>query len=186
TAEALAWATHAAEFARSSRDAGSVMMSLTHCGLGLGAAGRYDEATKVFEEVRQFGKKYGVLPLLARATSMSAGFHLSVFDFEGAEALQSEARELAASVNFDPTVVSASIDLILIQARRYEAERAEKLLHETATRMETTRGWHEWLWKLRMTQARAELALARGDFEAAVAEAQDGCALSRSRRRPKY
>jgi hypothetical protein len=47
-------------------------------------------------------------------------------------------------------------------------------------------GWHEWLWKLRMTQARAELALARGDFEAAIVESGHGSALSRSKRRPKY
>jgi tetratricopeptide (TPR) repeat protein len=162
------------------------MYSLTHCGLSLGAAGRYDEATKIFEEVRQLGKKYGMLGLLARATSMSVGFHLNVCDFEGAEALVSEARELAANVNFAPTLVSAGIDLILIHARRHEPERAEKLLLETATRMENTPGWHEWLWKLRLTQARAELALARGDFEAAVVEARHGSALSRSRRRPKY
>jgi tetratricopeptide (TPR) repeat protein len=186
TGEALALATQVAEFARSSRDAGSIMYSLTHCGLSLGAAGRYDEATKVFEEVRELGKKYGVLPLLARATSMSTGFHLSVFDFDGAEALGSEARELAASVNFDPTLVSAGIDLILIHARRRQPERAEKLLHEITTIMKNVRGWHEWLWQLRMTQARAELALARGDFEVTVAEAQEGSALSRSRRRPKY
>jgi tetratricopeptide (TPR) repeat protein len=187
TTEALARATEAAEFARSSRDAGSVMYSLAHCGLSLGAAGRYDEAAKVFEEVRQFGKKYGVVPLLARATSMSVAFHLNVFDFEGAEALVSEARELAASVNFDPTLVSASIDLIFIHARRQEPERADRLLRETATRMENiVGGWHEWLWKLRMTQARAELALARGDFEAAIVESGHGSALSRSKRRPKY
>jgi tetratricopeptide (TPR) repeat protein len=187
TTEAVSRATEAAEFARSSRDAGSVMYSLMHCGLSLGAAGRYDEAAKIFEEVLQFGRKYGVLPLLARGLSMSAGFHLNVFDFEGAEALQSEAREVAASVNFDPTLVSAAIDLIMIHTRRQELERADKLLRETATRMENIiSGWHEWLWKLRMTQARAELALARGDFDVAVVEAGQSSALSRSKRRPKY
>ena len=73
--------------ARSSRDATFTMYALSHHGLSLGSVGRYAEAATVFEEVRQFGRKYGVLPLLARATAMSAGFHLSVFDFEGAEAL---------------------------------------------------------------------------------------------------
>ena len=67
----------------------------------------------MFDDVRQFGLKYGVLPLVARATSMSGGFHLSAFDYEGAEALQLQARELARSVNFAPSVVSGGIDLLL-------------------------------------------------------------------------
>jgi hypothetical protein len=42
------------------------------------------------------------------------------------------------------------------------------------------------LWQLRLAQARAELALARGDLDVAVTEARNGSALSRARRRPKY
>lgn len=186
TAEAIDEAARAAEMARSSRDTAFVMYSLSHFGLSLGSAGRYDEAAKVFAEVRRFGKKYGVLPPLARATSMSAGFHQSVFDFEAVETLQSEARELAESVDFAPTVVSANIDLLLMFARRHEPERAEQLLKDTTTRMANTRGWHLWLWELRMTQTRAELALARGNLEVAVAEARNSSNLSRARRRPKY
>ena len=84
TDEAVVQAALAAEIARSSRDTAFVMFSLANFGLSLGGAGRYAEAARVFEEVRQFGRKYGVIPPLARAISMSAGFHLSVFDFEGA------------------------------------------------------------------------------------------------------
>jgi tetratricopeptide (TPR) repeat protein len=186
TEEAVAQAARAAEIARSSRDTAFVMFSLAHFGLSLGGAGRYAEAASVFEEVRQFGRKYGVIPPLARAISMSAGFHLSVFDFEGAEALQSEARELAESAPWTPTVVMASIDLLLIDARRHEPGRAETLLRKTADQVANTPHWHEWLWKLRLTQTRAELALARGDLDLAAAEARDGSIQSREKRRPKY
>ena len=175
-----------AVIARSSRDANLIMNSLPHLGLNLGAIGHYREAAMVFDEARQFGRKYGALPLLARATAMSAGFHLSVFDFEGAEALQHEARGLGRAVGFAPTVVSAGIDLLLTLARRHDPGSAETLLPETESGAANTPGWHEWLWRVRLCQARAELALARGAFETAVAEASEGIEQSRARLRPKY
>ncbi len=174
------------DIARSSRDANLIMNSLPHLGLNLGAIGHYREAAMVFDEARQFGRKYGALPLLARATAMSAGFHLSVFDFEGAEALQHEARGLGRAVGFAPTVVSAGIDLLLTLARRHDPGSAETLLPETESGAANTPGWHEWLWRVRLCQARAELALARGAFETAVAEASEGIEQSRARLRPKY
>ena len=163
-----------------------MMYALPHLGLSLGGVGRYSEAAKIFDEARQFGRKYGVLPLLARATAMSAGFHLSVFDFEGAEALQREARELARSVGFAPPVVSAGIDLLLTLARRHDPGGADRLLQETTAEAASTAGWHQWLWQLRLSQARAELALARGALDTAVTEASEGITQSRLRVRPKY
>lgn len=184
--EGVALGVPAVEIGRSSRNSTWVMNSLPFLGLNLGVVGRYGEAAAVFDEARQFGRKYGVLPLLARATAMSAGFHLSVFDFEGAEALQRDAIELARSVSFAPTVVSAGIDLLLTFARRRDPGSAEARLPETVAAMSTTSGWHEWLWRLRLSQARAELALARGAFDTAVVEASDGIDRSRARARPKY
>ena len=63
----------------------SPMYSLSHSGLALAAVGRYAEAARVFEETRAFGRKYGVVPLLARGTSMSAGYHFSLEDYDTAE-----------------------------------------------------------------------------------------------------
>jgi hypothetical protein len=184
--EAVEQATKAAAMAESSRDTAFVMYSVTHYGLSLGGVGRYAEAAKAFEQVRQFGRKYGLLPPLARAIAMAAGFHVSAFDYEGAEALQTEARELAASVGFAPTLVSAGIDMLLTYARRHEPGRAETLLRTTADLAANTPGWHDWLWRLRLAQTRAELALARGDMDLALAEAREGSFQSRARRRTKY
>jgi tetratricopeptide (TPR) repeat protein len=186
TSEAVALARQAAERPRSSRNTGLMMWGLPHLGLSLGSAGQYAEAAKVFDEVRQFGRKHGVLPLLARATSMSAGFHLSVGDFVGAEALQAEARDLALSVAFAPTVVSATIDLVLSCARRHDVGRAETLLPQVISLVASTPNWHEWLWLLRLKQSRAEVALERGSFEVAVTEATEGISMSRVRLRRKY
>jgi len=186
TTDGIALGFRAAKMARSSHDATFTMYSLSHLGLNLGSMGRYAEAATVFDEVRQFGHKYGVLPLLARATSMAAGFHLNVFDFTGTEALALEARELARSADYAPTFVSAGIDLLLTFARRHELSTAEALLAETEAAVATTPGWHEWLWRLRLCQVRAELALERGAYGAALAEATEGINRSQTKGRPKY
>jgi tetratricopeptide (TPR) repeat protein len=184
--DAIPLAVEAADAARASGDTTFIMYALTHVGLNMSAAGRYAEASKAFHEVRRFGRKYGALPMLARATAMAAGLHLILFDFESAEALQSEARELGRSVGFAPSIVSAGIDSLLTFARRHEPGRAERLLDETAAAAASTAGWHEWLWQLRLAQARAELALARDAFEEAVATATNAIEQSRARGRPKY
>jgi tetratricopeptide (TPR) repeat protein len=184
--EAVEAGVRAAARARSSRDTEFSMFALSHYGLALGGIGRYDDAVKVFGEAREFGRRYGVLPPLARATAMQAGLHLAIFDFEGAEALQREARELAQSVAFTPTLVSATIDLLLTMARRHEPGQAENYVDQVAVAIATAPGWHEWLWTLRLKQARAELALERGDLDLAASEATMCVDQSRVRGRLKY
>jgi DNA-binding winged helix-turn-helix (wHTH) protein/tetratricopeptide (TPR) repeat protein len=184
--EAIPLALEAADAARSSGDTTFTMYALTHLGLNMCAAGRYAEASKAFHDVRTFGRKYGALPMLARATAMAAGLHLVLFDFAGAEALQSEARELARGVGFVPPIVSAGIDSLLTLARRHDPGGAERLLGETVAAAANTAGWHGWLWQLRLSQAKAELALAGEHFDEAIVNATQSIEQSRARGRPKY
>jgi DNA-binding winged helix-turn-helix (wHTH) protein/tetratricopeptide (TPR) repeat protein len=184
--EAIPLALDAAQAAQSSGDTTFIMYALTHVALNRAAAGEYAEAARAFHEARTFGRKYGARSMLARATAMAAGLHLSVFDFEGAEALQSEAREVGKSVGFAPAVISAGIDSLLMFARRQDAGRAACLLAEITAAATSTAGWHEWLWQLRLTQARAELALARAAFDEAIVTATDAIRQSRAKGRPKY
>jgi tetratricopeptide (TPR) repeat protein/KaiC/GvpD/RAD55 family RecA-like ATPase len=186
TGEAVEAGARAVDHARRSADGEFAMYGLSHHALALGAAGRYADAEQMFAEAREFGRKYGVLPPLARSIAMHGGMRMAIGDYEGADALHREARELARSINFTPTVVSAGIDLLMIDARRGTPGRSEGLLSETAEAIVRTPGWHEWLWKLRLGHARAELALARGDVAAARADADVTIARARSTRRPKY
>jgi tetratricopeptide (TPR) repeat protein len=117
---------------------------------------------------------------------MSAGFHMDIFNFARAENLAQEARELARSVNFSPPAVSAGIDLLLNYARRREAGRADGLIDEVASVAEQTSGFHGWLWKIRLAEARAELALARNSPDEALRWADEAIEQSRARGRVKY
>jgi hypothetical protein len=141
---------------------------------------------QVFEEARRFGREYGVNTLLARAIAFSAGPYLDVWDFESNEALAEEAREFARSLGFAPPAVSAGIDLLLNFARRGEVGRADGLIDEVSSSVERAAAWHGWLWSLRLAEARAELALARGDWQQALAWAGDAIERSRARQRVKY
>jgi tetratricopeptide (TPR) repeat protein len=175
----------AVRIARQASDTDSTILAMQVLGLALAGTGAYDEAWPVFEEATRFGREYGVGPFLARATAMSAGFHLDVFDFEGHAAVAEEARELARSFSFQPAFVSASIDLLLNLARRGDVGKAERLERELPASVDKVSAWHVWLWRLRFGQARAELALARGDLDSAIRFADDALRQA-SGRRPKY
>jgi len=52
--------------------------------------------------------------------------------------------------------------------------------------MSKARGWHEWLFHLRLAQARPELALARGERSTAITRATSAIHQSRTVARGKY
>ena len=184
--EAVHHGLQAVETARTAEDPSFLLYALQHLGLSLSGAGRFDEALLVFDEARAFGRRCGALPLLARATSMSVAPLLSLGDLNGAMAAAFEARELAHRVAFEPPLVSAGIDLLMIFARQQDPGRAEALLDETAQAVQKASGWHAWKWDMRLSQARAELAVARDAWGEAVAAATRVIDQSRRRHRPKY
>jgi DNA-binding SARP family transcriptional activator len=181
-AEAVERGREAVDVARQASDTANIMFTLPHLGHALAGLGRYREAEQIFAEARRFGREFGVGPLLARALAVSAGYHLDVFDFRGNETIAEEARELARSFDFPPTQVSAGIDLLLNFTRCHEVGRAERLLTDVVGVAEQAAGWHGWIWRLRLAEVRAELALARDDFDEAVRCATDAIELNRGRK----
>ncbi len=119
---------------------------------------------------------------MAAAIAVPAGYHLNVFDFRGNEAINDEARELARSVDFLPTLVSGGLDLLLNFTRRHEVDRAERLLVDVTTVVEKASGWHGWIWRLRLAEVRAELALAHGRLEEALDRATEAIELNHAKK----
>lgn len=64
--------------------------------------------------------------------------------------------------------MSTALDLAFNYARRGEVAWAEPLMAHIAAGALKLGGWHRWLWELRLVQARAEIALARQDWDAAL------------------
>jgi tetratricopeptide (TPR) repeat protein len=183
---ALERAREAIEKFRSLSDFFAATFGHPHFGLVLAGCGRYAEAARIFSEARELGQKYEIWAFHARAVAMSAGFHLDVFDWEGHEALAQQAREHARSAPFRPSEVSADVDLVFNYARRGEVSRAETLVKDAGTLAAQIGGWHQWLWSLRLKQARAEIAFARGDWSDALTLASAAIAECESRGRAKY
>jgi tetratricopeptide (TPR) repeat protein len=184
--EAVAHGRESLVAAREANHGSATLFALPNLGMALAASGRYDEAQRVFDEARRFGSEYDIGTMLARAIAISAGYHLDVFDYAGNEALAEEARDLARSLSFTPPIISAGIDLILNFARRQEVGRAEGLITEVAEIAEKATGWHGWLWSLRLAEARAEVALALGDWDGTLDWASRAIEQSRLRGRAKY
>jgi class 3 adenylate cyclase/tetratricopeptide (TPR) repeat protein len=183
---ALALSEQAVAAARIGNDTTFTMYALPHLGLALAARGRYHEADALFEEARRFGTELGAAPLVARSIAMAAGPAADALDYQRAVDADHEAREMAQSLNFAPTAVSAAIDLLIVNARRGAPDADRELEAVVAESVGTIRNWHEWLWQLRFSLARAELALARGDVSAAVTHADDAMARAGRYSRPKY
>jgi class 3 adenylate cyclase len=174
------------KMAYSANDTFTLIWALPALGLCLMGAGAYEEALGVFQEAQRIGREQEVWPLLARAIAMSAGIHLEMFDYAGHEAVVRQARELARSARFAPAEVSAGIDLLLNFARSGQVGQAEALVEEVARVVTGAGGWHGWLWRLRLAEARAEIALAREDWETALRWAESAIEQSRVNRRVKY
>jgi tetratricopeptide (TPR) repeat protein len=167
-------------------DVTTMMNAVPHLALALAAAGRYREAVETFEEACAIGRKRNVQTLLARALAMYGGMHLDLFDYAGAEQRAQEARRIAGEVKFPPPLISATLDLMFNYTRRGEPAQAEPLVDEVAASIAGAAGWHAWLWDLRFAEARAELALALGDYDEALRHAGEAFRLSEQKSRVKY
>ena len=184
-ADATAQTAQGVQISRDRNDPAFHVYALEHHGLALTGCGRYDEALRVFDEMRHFARQHGVLQLLARGIAMSAGVYMALGDYEQVATTAEEARELARSLAFAPPRVSAGIDLLMVRARQNEPGKAMSVLEEVAAVAASASGWHGWLWRIRLSQARAELALAGSDWRVALDAAEDAVQQSRNRR-PKY
>ncbi|MDP9435461.1 MAG: AAA family ATPase [Actinomycetota bacterium] len=182
---AVSVARHAVRTGREAGDTQGTLWNMPHVGIASAAAGRYDEAIAVFRDARRFGEEYELPGALTRCIAISAGLHLDLFDFQGAEAIQQEARDLGRT-HFTPSAVSAGIDLMFNLTRRGDVGRTESLLDDVASAVMEGQGWHGWLWRLRFVELRAETAAARGDHARAAELARESIAQSRAKRRGKY
>jgi tetratricopeptide (TPR) repeat protein len=180
------WSHEAVRKCREVGDSFVLMRALSNLAISLAARGRYKEALQTFEQSQQFGKEYDLGRPLARSIAMLGGVHLELYDYATAQAITEEARDLAASFDFPPPIISANIDLLFNFARSGKVEKTEALVSKVAEAVEKTSNWHGWLWKMRFAQAQAEISLARGDLEKAVQFAEDSLHQSQVTGRIKY
>lgn len=184
--EAAERGREAVQVARRLNNVAETILALMVAGLSLASSGRYAEAMRSFAEADRFGRERGAESLVARNAAFSVGFHLDIFDYDGLEALAATAREFGRSSNHGPAVFNPAIDLLFAFARTHRVGKAEALVPEVQEGIAQTGNWHHWLWQIRLAAARAELALARGDWDAALRLAGEATERARAKGRVKY
>jgi tetratricopeptide (TPR) repeat protein len=184
--EAATSAQQAVGIARKTKNTQFTIYALPHLGLALAGQGKYAEAEQVFAEAQRYCREFEIWPMLARALVMSSGYHYDVFDFAGHAAIVQEGHELARTTNVRQPIVSGHIDLLFNSIQCGDVGRAEQIVNDVAETVANAAGNHGWLWRLRLAQAQAELALARGDWEKALRLADAAIAQSQAHGRVKY
>jgi tetratricopeptide (TPR) repeat protein len=174
------------EVARRVNQVTSMVMTLPHRALSFACLGRYEESLAAFREGRELGERHGARVMLARVLSMWGGTYLTLFDYEQAEAFADQAIALGRAVSFMPPVISSSLDLAIIATRRGDLLWARAALADITKPAEAASAWHGWVWRLRIDEIRAEIALRAGEHEVAIEAAAR--ALERAERcgRPRY
>jgi len=82
-------------------------------------------------------------------------------------------------------MVMTSLDLVFNYTRRNQVP-DEKILSEIAEIIKEMGGWHRWLMEVRLSHARAEVALACGNPDEAILKATESISQSRTGQRLKY
>lgn len=184
--EAIPILSQALETSRQTYNTTITARALANLGMALSGRGSYTEAFKVFEEAQEFAEKNGMNHWKARATAMHGGVYLDLFNYDRAEELSKQARKLSQDLKWPMADTSAGIDLLFNYVRCGRLEKAAALVEEVAKAVEAGQGAHGWLWRLRFTAAEAELALARGEVEKALAKAEQVITRSHDLERVKY
>jgi class 3 adenylate cyclase/tetratricopeptide (TPR) repeat protein len=155
--------------------------------LVLTGLGRHEEALALFAERVAVHRDLDLAPRwLARTINMWAGTLRELGEHDEARTLNEEAIELAQGCGFVQGEVSGKIDLLFSDLAAGEVGRAESAWPDLWETAEQTFGAHEWLWKIRLAQAKADIALAGGKLEEAAAAAAAALERARSHGRVKY
>jgi class 3 adenylate cyclase/tetratricopeptide (TPR) repeat protein len=184
--EAIEWSRKAIQTCGEVGDTFLLLRALSNLGVSLASRGRYNEALQIFKEAEQVGRENDIGTALARSMVMLGGVHLELYDFKTAQAITEEGKEIATTLDFKAPLISANIDLLFNFARRGEVGEAQALIDEVEKPVEQTAGWHGWLWRIRLAQARAEISLAQGDGEKAIQFAEKSLHQSQETGRITY
>ena len=185
--EAVAQGLAAYELGLETYNVEAVLTGGAHHGLALAGLGRHDEALEAFARVEAFGREHELQPrFTARLTNMWAGTLRELYDFDGARRLNEEAVDLGARAGFPPASVSGRIDLLVMDVMEGAIGRAEREWPDLWKRAGAIKGFHQWLWLMRLTHAKAEIELAARRLDSAAETALDAIARAERYGRRKY
>jgi DNA-binding SARP family transcriptional activator len=184
-AESMLTASYAA--ANSCHSVEAMIRSGASVALALAGQGRHEDALARIDEVVARGRELELLPrFTARALNMSSMVLREMYALDEADARNVEAEELGRRSAFLLALVQAGIDLLFSDLLRNDLDAARARLPTLWEQTTRAQGFHQWLMTGRLLVAEAELAVAGGRFDDAVARAQTALAHARATSRRKH
>ncbi len=184
----LAMAIRAHELGVETSNLEAAVTSACNAGLGLVGLSRHEEGLVWLDRAIELGREWEdrSFRFTARGMNMRAGALREIGDLAAARAQSAEGLELAKESGFPPAALSARLDLLNADLLAGETGAAELAIPDLAEALEGAKGFHQFLWSIRLTVARAETALQAGRHDEAISLAHDALAETERFGRRKY
>jgi class 3 adenylate cyclase/tetratricopeptide (TPR) repeat protein len=162
--------TEAHELGLEASNLEAAVVGASHAGLALVGLSRHEEGISWLDRAIELGREWeeGSFRFTARAMNMRAGALREIGDVAAARAQSEEALELAKDSAFPPAAISARLDLLYADLIDGEIGHAERAIPDLAEALEEAKGFHLFLWSIRLMVARAEAALLDRHYDDAI------------------
>jgi tetratricopeptide (TPR) repeat protein len=162
--------------------------AMAHLALSLAGMGRGSDAIRWFDRSVSLGLEWEAVPRFSsRSMNMWAGAaRESLLDLEEARRLSTEGGELARRAAFPPGIESSKVDLVILDLAEGDVGRAEVDFPRVWESAMGVKGIHHWLFLIRLLEAKAAIAVARGRAEEGIEAAQEARKEARALPRLKY
>jgi class 3 adenylate cyclase/tetratricopeptide (TPR) repeat protein len=180
--------TEAHELGLEASNLEAAVVGASHAGLALVGLSRHEEGISWLDRAIELGREWEErsFRFTARAMNMRAGALREIGDIAAARAQSEEALELAKDSGFPPAAISARLDLLYADLMDGEIGRVERVIPDLAEAIEDVKGFHLFLWSIRLLVARAEAAVLAGRHDEAISVAKEALDAAARFGRPKY
>ena len=184
----LAMATEAHRLGTEASNLEASVTSACNVGLALAGLSRHEEGISWLDRAIQLGRDWeeGSFRFTARAMNMRAGALREMGDLTAARVQSEEGLALAKDSGFPPAAISARLDLLWADLADGEVGAVERAIPDLAEALETAKGFHQFLWSIRLLVARAEAARLAGRHEEAISFARTALTEAERFGRRKY
>jgi tetratricopeptide (TPR) repeat protein len=184
--KAIALTRRAEETARENHDGLSELLGLAFRCLALIGKSKYAESVAVINDGLALAREREVAWVAGRLTNSLGWLHQELGDFRRSAELDLESLEIGRAAKNSNVEVSALINVGYDHFQLGDPVKALEVLEGCLVRVEKGFGAHRWRWAMHFAVNLAEVLLARGHADQALAQAEKALATARETDSRKY